>query len=60
MLNGVDDFYRTHRSYLINLRFIKQLVKKDGTYIIMDNGETVSLSKDKKEEFVSLVQGGLA
>jgi two-component system LytT family response regulator len=35
---------------------IKEYVKKDGGYILMENDKTVSISKDKKEEFLTIVQ----
>ena len=56
LLAKTNLFYRPHRSYLINLKFIKEYIKKDGGYIVMDNDETVSISKDKKEEFLTIVQ----
>lgn len=49
-------FYRPHRSYLINLHYLKKYVSKDGGYILMDNGKTVSVSKDKKKELFELLQ----
>ena len=49
-------FYRPHRSFLINLAFIKEYIKKDGGYIVMENDKTVSISNDKKEEFLTIVQ----
>lgn len=55
-LQKINVFYRPHRSHLINLSFIKEYVKKDGGYILMENGKTVSISKDKKEEFLTIVQ----
>lgn len=48
-------FYRPHRSYLINLQHIKQYVRKEGNYIIMKNDLIVSLSKEKREEFLEIV-----
>jgi two-component system LytT family response regulator len=56
LLGKIKTFYRPHRSYFINLKYIKEYIKKDGGYIIMDNNETVSISKDKKEEFLAIVQ----
>ncbi|MBQ4819872.1 LytTR family DNA-binding domain-containing protein [Aquimarina sp. MMG016] len=50
-------FYRPHRSFLINLHYIKQFVKKDGSYIIMENDMSVSISKERREEFLSFVNG---
>ncbi|WP_299680489.1 LytTR family DNA-binding domain-containing protein [uncultured Tenacibaculum sp.] len=55
-LHKISTFYRPHRSYLINLRFLREYVKKDGGYVIMENDKTVSISKDKKEEFLTIVQ----
>ncbi|WP_418512266.1 LytR/AlgR family response regulator transcription factor [Corallibacter sp.] len=56
LLEPISTFYRPHRSYLINLIYIKEYSKKDGGYIVMDTNETVSISKDKKEEFLTIVQ----
>lgn len=56
LLQKIPTFYRPHRSHLINLSFIKQYVKSDGGYILMDNDKAVSISKEKKEEFLHLVQ----
>ena len=56
LLEKNPTFYKPHRSYLINLKYIQEYSKKDGGYIIMDNNETVSISKDKKEEFLAIVQ----
>lgn len=55
LLKRIPLFYKPHRSYLINLKFIKQYVKSDGGYILMDNDKSVSISKDKKEEFLEIV-----
>ncbi|MDY8137860.1 LytTR family DNA-binding domain-containing protein [Aquimarina sp. 2201CG5-10] len=56
VLQKVTTFYRPHRSYLINLKYIKEYIKKDGGYIVMDNQKSVSISNDKKEEFLTIVQ----
>lgn len=56
-LAGLQEFYKPHRSYLINLKHIRQYVNQDGGYIIMDNDQTVSISKEKKEEFFQVMMG---
>mgnify|MGYP003680492874 CR=1 FL=1 len=56
LLQNVKVFYRPHRSFLINLMFIKKYVKSDGGYILMDNDRSVSISKDRTEEFMRLMQ----
>lgn len=39
-----DGFYMSHRSYLVNLRYVKELVS---TKVILQNGEEVFLSRRK-------------
>ena len=55
LLLPIPYFYKPHRSYMVNLRFIKQYIKSDGGYIILDNDITVSVSKEKREEFLKIV-----
>ncbi len=45
-------FYRPHRSYLINLRFVKSF---NGKQIIMKNGTEIPLSRGKRNEFKLLM-----
>jgi two-component system LytT family response regulator len=56
LLKNVPTFYRPHRSHLINLMYLQEYIKKDGGYIVMENSQTVSISKDKKEEFLTIIQ----
>ncbi len=48
-------FLRTHRSYIINMRRVKCYIKADGGSIVMENGNTVFLSHNKKSLFLSLL-----
>lgn len=45
-------FFRIHNSSLINLKYIKQVNKSAGGYVIMENDEELSISKSRKEEFM--------
>ncbi len=47
-------FFRSHRSHLINLAHIKEYIKGDGGYIVMNDGSEVMLARRKKEEFLKL------
>jgi two-component system LytT family response regulator len=42
-------FIRIHQSHLVNPHYIKKLVKNDGGYLIMNNGDQLRISKNKKE-----------
>lgn len=55
LLEDNQFFYKPHRSYFINMKCVKQFVKKDGGYILMDNGQVISISKDNKEDFLELI-----
>ena len=48
-------FYRVHNSHLINLSHISKYVKADGGYIEMVDGSNIAISRQKKDEFVSLL-----
>ena len=45
-------FCRIHHAHLVNLNHIKNYVKGDGGYVVMTNGDNVTVSKRKKEEFI--------
>jgi two-component system LytT family response regulator len=47
------EFIRTHQSHLINSIHVKSYVKKDGGYILMNDGSTVCVSKSRKEDTLS-------
>ncbi|MBE9575986.1 LytR/AlgR family response regulator transcription factor [Flavobacterium proteolyticum] len=49
-------FYKPHRSFLVNLKYIKELSKKDGFHLIMENNKTIPIAKEKKDEFMQLIQ----
>lgn len=47
------DFFRTHHSHLINLKFIREYIRGEGGQVVMTDGSTVEVSRRKKEEFLS-------
>jgi two-component system LytT family response regulator len=51
-----SDFFRTHRSYLVNLRQLERFIKNDGGYLLMRNGDTVELSRNRKEEILEAIK----
>ncbi|WP_293313758.1 LytR/AlgR family response regulator transcription factor [Pedobacter sp. UBA5917] len=54
LLEG-HQFVRTHQSHLINFKKITAYVKKDGGYISMEDGSTVPISRQKKDEVLSRI-----
>lgn len=51
-LQSLPIFYKPHRSYLINLKHIRELSKRDGYHLVMTNNKTIPISKDKRDEFM--------
>ena len=54
ILEGQPGFFRVHKSYLINLQFIRQYIRGDGGEIIMIDGKQISLSRNRKNDFLKL------
>lgn len=50
-----SSFFRSHKSYLINLSEIKSYIRGDGSHAIMSNGDHVSISKRRKDGFLSAI-----
>lgn len=48
-------FYKTHRSYLVNLQYLQKIVKKEGTYLELEDNHRVPVSKEKKEHLFELI-----
>ncbi|HEY8957003.1 LytTR family DNA-binding domain-containing protein [Chitinophaga sp.] len=47
-----DLFFRTHHSYIINLRYIKRYIRGEGGQIELENGAYVTVARRKKEELL--------
>ena len=45
-------FMRVHQSYLVNLTEVEKYLRSDGGYVVMKNGDKVSISNKKKEQFI--------
>ena len=53
-------FFRTHKSYLVNLKHIKKYLKKDGGYLEMVDGSIVMISRNSLEPFKEAMNKYLA
>lgn len=47
-LEAMGNFLRIHRSHIVNLSRIQKIVKTDGGMVIMENGESLSISSERK------------
>lgn len=54
----IDDisFIRVHKSFVININYIKEYIKGDGGYVLLSNGQHIEVSRRKKEVFLERIK----
>lgn len=55
VLNG-SYFYRIHHGYIINIRYLISIIKKDGVYCELANRITIPVSKRRQESFNKFIK----
>lgn len=50
ILDGRVNFFRSHRSFIVNINYLKKYNKGENA-LTLDNGKTIVISRDKKSEF---------
>ncbi len=45
-------FFRLHNSFLVNMNKINKFIRTDGGYVILENGENISVARSRKNEFL--------
>lgn len=49
-------FFRIHHSYIVNIKHIVKIYKKDGLYCEFTNGEALPIAKRRQEEFIKFIK----
>lgn len=57
-LAGLSNFFRPHRSFLVNLDALKEYNRNDGT-LILDNGNSIPVSRSNRSQMDSVIEGYL-
>ena len=52
-----ENFRRIHKSYTINLAYLKKIVKGEGYYCIMENNKTLPISRRKYPYLINHLDG---
>lgn len=47
LLFGCDDFFRCHKSYMVNVKHVTEYIKSEGGYLVVDKTHKISVSQDK-------------
>ena len=50
-----DVFFRVHKSYLVNINYIKEFINKDGQYLVLENGTPIPVSRSRKSTLFQLL-----
>lgn len=53
---NAHQFFRVHRSYLINCRHVESISHTDGGFVEMKTGKSIEISRRKKAEFIRLME----
>ncbi len=48
-------FFRTHKSHIINLTFLKKYIKGEGGIAVMEDSSEITVSRRRKEEFLEVL-----
>lgn len=54
VLKGNALFFRPHKSHVVNLKCIRNYIRGEGGELIMANNASITLSRNKKQEFLAL------
>jgi len=49
-------FFRIHKSYMLNLSYVKEYIHEDGHFAILHNGVRLPVSRNNLKEFVELLK----
>lgn len=52
--SGRSQFFRAHKSYIVNTAYITDYVKSDGGYLMLKQKYEVPISQDKVQDFLAL------
>jgi len=50
-----QNFFRIHKTHLVNLGHIKKFVKADGGYVLLSDGTSLEVARRKKDELLGLL-----
>ncbi|MDX2283571.1 MAG: LytTR family DNA-binding domain-containing protein [Bacteroidia bacterium] len=48
-------FFRTHKSWLVNLNHVQRFFKTEGAYVVMRDGRQIPLARNRRDDFLRLM-----
>lgn len=55
-LLSAHNFFRIHKSYLININHVERITRCDGPSVVMSNNQSLPIAYRKKEGFLELIR----
>lgn len=56
MLEGDPSFFRIHKSYIVNTRYIQEFISEDGGYVILPGKQRLPVSRRRLAEFMTTIK----
>jgi two-component system LytT family response regulator len=56
ILSDLDFFVRIHRSFVVNINFVKKIMRKDGGVLFLENHIELPIADDKTQKVLDLLQ----
>lgn len=51
-----DEIIRVHQSYLVNINYVKEYVKSEGYYLVLENNKTIPVSKPNRAYILQAIK----
>ena len=48
-------FFRVHNSFLVNIHYIKEFIKGEGQYLVLENQMKIPVSRSKRSTLIDLL-----
>jgi two-component system LytT family response regulator len=55
VLKSYPVFFRSHRSYIVNIYYVKKILKSDGGKIILEDGMDLPVSNEKIDQLIKVI-----
>jgi two-component system LytT family response regulator len=52
-----NNFFRVHKSYIVNIDFIQDYIHSEGHYVILKNKIEIPVARNRVQDFVKTLKG---
>lgn len=51
-----EEFFKLHQSHIVNLSFVKKILREDGGYALMEAGKKIPIARRRKDAFLEVMR----